>query len=333
MARPRKPQNAKLPDYVYLTGGRYVYRKPGQKDVRIAAKSASVDQVWRAYHAIVGIVSGASLKDLFRLYRESPNFKRLAPKTRREYEKAHDGISGLEVDGRKFGDVPYAAITTGAAQSMLDYMAETPVKANRWLSAMSVAFGWGKQRDKVTANPCLGVDRYTELARTRYVQDDEFNTHRALAEANGFERLSVGMELAYLCRLREIELVRLKRSDARQDGLLAERVKGSKTQIIALTNRLEAALARSKSLAEPESIFVLPNQSGGRLTAEAFRTDWQRFRAFAAKHGKPVTYTFHDLKAKGVTDFEGDKFKASGHKTPQMTAIYDRLPEVVKATK
>ena len=33
-----------------------------------------------------GIASGASLKDLFRLYRESPNFKRLAPKTRKEYD-------------------------------------------------------------------------------------------------------------------------------------------------------------------------------------------------------------------------------------------------------
>lgn len=41
-------------------------------------------------------------------------------------------------------------------------------------------------------------------------------------------------------------------------------------------------------------------------------------------------FTFHDIKAKGVTDH--DK-KASGHKTKKMQAVYDRKPGVVAPTK
>lgn len=338
MGRPRNKQHAKLPDYVYLTGGRYVYRKhlgggKFAKDVRIAGRKASEAQVWIAYHGIVGIASGASLKDLFRLYRESPGYKKLAPKTRKEYESGHAKICALQVDGRLFGDIPYAAITTGAVQSMMDFLSATPVMANRLHSAMAGAFAWGKQRDKITSNPCLGVDRYAETARTEYVDEAEYEDKRGLARELGYIRIAIAMELAYLCRLREVEIVALKRSDARQDGVLAQRVKGSKTQIIGNTERLDAALRESKALSDPESIYIIPASDGGKLTAEGFRSDWQRFRAEAKELGRPIKWHFHDLKAAGVSDFEGDKHAASGHKTRQMTAIYDRKLETVRATK
>jgi hypothetical protein len=43
-------------------------------------------------------------------------------------------------------------------------------------------------------------------------------------------------------------------------------------------------------------------------------------------------FTFHDIKAKGVSDFDGDKKTASGHKSERMIEIYDRKRKVVKAT-
>ena len=44
-------------------------------------------------------------------------------------------------------------------------------------------------------------------------------------------------------------------------------------------------------------------------------------------------FTMQDLKAKGVSDFKGDKFKASGHKTYAMTAVYDRKRETVRPSR
>jgi hypothetical protein len=44
-------------------------------------------------------------------------------------------------------------------------------------------------------------------------------------------------------------------------------------------------------------------------------------------------FTFHDLKAKGVSDAKGDKLKASGHKSHRMLNTYDRKKMIVEATE
>jgi len=43
-------------------------------------------------------------------------------------------------------------------------------------------------------------------------------------------------------------------------------------------------------------------------------------------------FTFQDLKAKGVSDFEGDKRQASGHKSESMVAVYDRKTLEIEST-
>jgi hypothetical protein len=42
---------------------------------------------------------------------------------------------------------------------------------------------------------------------------------------------------------------------------------------------------------------------------------------------------FHDLKAKGVSDFEGDKWQASGHMSPRMVTVYHRKIDRVASTR
>ena len=44
----------------------------------------------------------------------------------------------------------------------------------------------------------------------------------------------------------------------------------------------------------------------------------------AMKQGLKERFTFHDLKAKGVSDFQGEKRDAAGHKTVAMAEVYDR---------
>lgn len=41
-------------------------------------------------------------------------------------------------------------------------------------------------------------------------------------------------------------------------------------------------------------------------------------------------FTFHDLKARGITDH---KDKHGGHKSEKMRAVYDRLPDYIAATR
>ncbi len=82
------------------------------------------------------------------------------------------------------------------------------------------------------------------------------------------------------------------------------------------------------------SLYVIHQQHGQRYTRDGFNSRWQKARD-AAKTAFPelaFDFTFHDLKAKGISDLEGsisDKQKISGHKTTSQTARYDRKTEIV----
>jgi hypothetical protein len=58
------------------------------------------------------------------------------------------------------------------------------------------------------------------------------------------------------------------------------------------------------------------------------------FFEICAKYRAAVQYThftFHDLKRKGVTDTDGNKQDASGHRSAAMLNIYNVKPIIVKA--
>lgn len=55
--------------------------------------------------------------------------------------------------------------------------------------------------------------------------------------------------------------------------------------------------------------------------------------AKAIVSGMKDIFTLHDLKRKGVADFEGDKFAASGHRLPQTLQVYEVLPATVAPTE
>lgn len=44
-------------------------------------------------------------------------------------------------------------------------------------------------------------------------------------------------------------------------------------------------------------------------------------------------FTSQDLKRKGVSDFAGDKLKASGHRVPKMLEIYGVKIDEVESTR
>jgi len=51
---------------------------------------------------------------------------------------------------------------------------------------------------------------------------------------------------------------------------------------------------------------------------------------FLSVKRQEVNYKFHLLKRKGMSDTEGDKLKASGHRNASMLNIYDVKLDVVK---
>jgi len=76
---------------------------------------------------------------------------------------------------------------------------------------------------------------------------------------------------------------------------------------------------------------IVNDGKGSSIRVERFKTAWQRLMKKVVLQGIK-RFTFQDLKAKGVSEFEGDKKKASGHKSESMVAVYDRKLTEIEST-
>jgi integrase len=338
MGRKRKKENSKLPPYVYLSQGRYIYRPYTdgklKTPIRLCSEKSSLSEVWAAYEAMTEDFHG-SLRWLLDAYCLSSEFLRLKPKTQREFLRQKEAICSFPTStGKPFGDIALRSITPPTIRKFLDKRGQTaPVSANREAALISKAFSWGREYGKCTDNPCLGVRRNQEQPRQRYVTDDEYQLVYDLA-LKAQPWLSIAMEIAFLCRARLGEIINLQERHKLDEGLLIERSKKSKTQIILYGDRLNSALEASTNLPGVSwQRYLLHDSNGQRIKEYTFKSAWQRLMQRATKTGLKTRFTFHDLKAKGVSDFDGDKKLASGHRTDKMVDVYDRKPGTVNPTR
>jgi integrase len=182
-------------------------------------------------------------------------------------------------------------------------------------------------------NPCQGVKQFKEQARTRYISDREYDALYKVASIP----VKVAMELAYLCCARQGDILDLKKSQILSEGILIQQSKTAVSQIKAWTKRLEDAVNLAGNIplnSGMVSIFVIHQPSGLRYTRDAFNAQWMKTKKLAAEKFPDLDFqfTFHDLKAKGISDLEGtlsEKQEISGHKNASQTARYNRRISVV----
>ena len=309
-----------LPKYVSLDSRGYVWRpymgtkggKPvfGKRQV-IAPVGASEAAVWDAWSVVTADVH--TIGWLLREYHNSAKFQRLAPKTREDYETYRDSWLNAKIDGGVFARAELGNITKRTIRGFLDTYPH-PVAANRRVAYLKSAWNWAEERHEIPANPCLGVSMNEESPRDRYVTDEEYAKVYELA----CPELRQMMELAYLCRARKSEVLALRVEDILEDGLRLERLKGSEGEITMWSERLRAAVSDVR--ADPYICH--------RYKKDAFDSAWRRLMARAEKAGVE-RFTFHDLKAKGVSDHNSNH---SGHRSVGMRKVYVRKLQLVEPT-
>lgn len=338
MGRKRKT-NHQLPEYVYVRRGMFVYRahlgngKFG-KYVKLCQADAQLSEVWRRYEEITA--AGQPKKTVAWMteqYLSSTQHAAKSIHTKKQYERcAHQIINTQTKSGDLLGNIEADRITPGVIRKYMDAR-EAQVSANREKAFLSVCYQYCIERDLLTTNPCKEVRRNTETPDKRYVTDEEYLTVYNIAP----DYIKAAMEFAYLCRMRVCEVMALRETDIKENGLHIRRRKGSRDNITTFSDRLNAAIALSRSLPYPQVRPLNPTLirgiNGTSLTEEGFSTAWQRLMVKAQEKGIS-RFKFHQLKAKGVSDTDGDKKAASGHKTDAMVQVYDRkLAEVKPAGK
>lgn len=282
-----------------------------------------------AYNRQVAQGGARTLEWLLKEHMKAPRPRPIAKRTRENYESYIQAICEAPVKGgHVFGDMDIRKLSRGTMVRYRDRMKDTPTMANRHLQFLSAAFSWAIEREYLDTNPCKGVRKFSTPGRTRYVEDWEFELVQRLAP----DYVAVAMEFAYLMRARRGEILALRREDVDERGIFLRRSKASESEVTLWSDRLTAAYDTAQALHRGTiSPWILHRADGGPIDPEAFSSAWDRVMAKALKKGGlGERFTFHDLKAKGLTD---DTEHWAGHKSERMRQIYQRLAREKKATR
>lgn len=331
MARPRKPENAKLPEYVYYRKGRYVYHPPrsGERPLRYHGKLIRRDEpvrkVWAAVDAIEGVPRD-TVAWLLDCYLVSRRFRSLAPSTRKGYEWIAQTLKNYQLpNGQTFGEQPYLKLRPFNIRQYMDWQEDRPTQANREIQFLKSVYGWAIEYNLASFNPCVGVKLYPTRVRQRYVTDAEYLKVLRVARRSKAPWMVAAMEVAYICRARRHEVVRLTRDDILPEGLFIRRGKGSLDEITTWTPRLKWAVSFCERFSGKIPQNLIHDADGKEISPERLS------QAFVRICGKALDdpFPFHDIKAKGVSDH---KRRHSGHKSARMRHVYDRKAEEIPGT-
>lgn len=312
MARPRKT-NAHLPASVYLRSGVYWYVKKGKWHRLGVDLAASLAAYARLVDAPAGMMPSL-IEDAWPTVSRDRRGKLLAASTLAQYRRAADELKEL------FKHYDPQSVTTGDVQVMMDTYRQIPAVANRMLVVLKKVFKHATKRQLVPVNPVIGADRWAQTPRDRLITPAEY---RAIYEACT-PRTQVIVELCARTGQRIGDVLAIKRSQLRPEGIAFAQQKTGARLVVEWTPELKAAVDRAKRLSpNPFSPQLFITRNG---KVPNYQNVWRSFKAAARKAGVQ-NVTPHDLRAFAATtlDIEGGNAQAMlGHKDRRTTEIYLR---------
>lgn len=327
-----------MPQRVYRGRSAYEYRPSSGENIRLRELPKDgieteiiKSDVWDAYKkALTAPVQVDDMNRLMDEFHKSTQFCQLSANTQKDYEHYSKRIR------RVFGHMMPDTIKAPHIRQFMDAMAAKGiiVQANRHHSYLSVLFGWGIERAWCTENPAKQVRKFREEPRDRYIEDWEYDLVLNLARQSSYPYIAPMMELAYLCRARSIEVRAFTEKHVTDEGILLLRTKGSMGEITAWSDRLRRAVKEARYLFPDAPIStvrpLIHDKSGKPIAKEAFKSAWGRIISKAMESGLGERFTFHDIKAKAITDHSKHW---GGHKTKKAQKVYMRKPDVVEPTR
>lgn len=310
----------------------------------------SVDQARKeAEEALGRIRKGADPSQERRIRKALPTVAELCDQFLAEYCPIHlrpktavgygEMIEGAIRPG--LGRIKVDALTHAQVARWHHDLRDTPRKANYALAVLrkmlNLAFTWGYRSG---TNPCLGVKKYPERARTRVPEMDELGRLWEAFGKAGREQWGTPHALACLkvilltgSRKTAIRILRWEHVDI-EGGFIrlpagSEGAKGAES--IALPPEAVEILKALPRLLGSSSQWVFPSTKPGVPVTNIDRL-WYRIREDA---GSP-DLRIHDLRhlwgtTAGALNFQGPMIQAAlNHKTPAMTARYVNLKDAAK---
>ncbi|WP_226685273.1 tyrosine-type recombinase/integrase [Shewanella indica] len=318
-----------LPKRVYRGKSAYEWRPKDGSAIRLCNLDASISEVWSCWEkATVESTTKSTVAELITQFFASADFDELSFYTKKDYQKYSKNMIKV------FGKMHVDKVEPAHIRLYMDKRGlKSKVQANREHSFFSRCYRYGFERGLCKGNPCTGVRKFKEQARTRYITDVEYEALFSHASP----AIKVAMELSYLCCARQGDILSMRTSQLLENGIFIAQSKTGTEQIKLWSPRLRAAIELAKSLPQPgvSSTFVVCKEDGSKWSRDGFNSRWASDRSKAKKAtGLALDFTFHDLKAKGISDIKGtlaEKQAISGHKSVGQTARYDRKVKEVSS--
>lgn len=239
----------------------------------------------------------------------------LKPNTMTQYEAAAERLKTILAEFE-----PQEVLPKHVAAIKMD-LSSTPNMCNRILSFLRVVFQFALEWQLVDSNPCIGVRRHAEKKRDRYVTNAELQA--LLAHCS--EYMSVIFEMCYLTGQRIGDVLAIRLSDISEAGIEFRQQKTGSKLIVTMTPDIQGVIDRAKALPRKvRGMTLFCTRGGGKPVSYGTVKD-----AFAKvrKAAGIADVTIHDLRAKSLTDADGegkDAQKLGGHTDSRMTARYLR---------
>ncbi len=359
---PRNIDPEKLPKNVHWdsSGNGHWYLKyyddeGKRRRKRIAGKEAYLSDLNRIIEAEQG-VDRNTFEYIAKKFESSPKFKKLSKNTQDDYAYCLRIIKSSKTKMNVTLDkAPLSRWTRPGVRNFIDKIeAERgPSAANHVLRYVRRVFSWSCDRINGLENPAAGVEQCEE--RKHRVCPNELLYNKVLSFAissPGYPYVWIVMELAYLLRLRGVEVITLTDAQELSEGVRVIRRKGSRGNITKWSPRLRAAWDAAKSLRaekrakkglvtpmNPEDRWLFLSNDGHHLRSSTLSTAWQRMITKCIEQNvidKNERFSLHSLKHRGITNTKGtrsEKKEASGHVNDSMLDIYDHSTPIVDATE
>jgi integrase len=294
MGRNRR-QDRHLPAKVYLEHGAYYYRDGKKQRVQLGREFG---EALAKYAALIGPAwSLRTLGDVIDRYRIEILPLKRADQTRLEEGRALDKLKIA------FGHMLPDNLTAVHCYGYIDRRRSkegkpVPVAARHEIALLGhvylLAIRWGA----ASINPARGLQLPKKAPRRPYVPMEWVEAVKALASP----RMQLAIDWAVLIGQRRADLLKLKLSDVRDDGVYVNQGKTGAKLLIALSPDVDELVERSKAMSpQIPREYLIRRENGRPYTATGFSSNWQRLmRKHVAAGG--VRFTFHDLRSVSVND-------------------------------
>lgn len=279
------------------TGEVYHYAWRGKGAPRLRGKPGSPEYMASYNEAIANLrpTDNGKLRALVCLYRASPAFTGLAPKTRQIWTRWLDRIVA------RFGDYSVAQFNRAETirpiiKGWRDKWADRPRSADYAVQVLSSLMAYAIDQDKISTNPCRGIKTLYTVDRSDIIWTD---ADLAAFEAVARPDVWLAVSLAAHTGLRTGDLRKLSWSHIGSDAIVIPtgKSRGKKEAFVPLYRALRDLLAQIPK----RSTTVLTGEKGRPLTdgpnGSCFR------KAFAKAFPAGTDLHFHDLRGTAATRF------------------------------